>query len=288
MAGATMVAMQNPQAEVFIFHERPRRRFLIFFPLRDGEFYYFRHGKLLAKESYWRDQGLSHFDPEVELYHRFRAKKQLQLAKLFLYFGHEIPESGGAGYDASYSQRTFTVHNLADGLSRITDNSTKFELIVLATCFGGTPHTINALSPYAQTIVASPGNLHLSYFCLNPLGRLDIGLKDGDIPAFAKKFAHHAFNLLAEDIQTAVTVAVYDVERVREYLDDIDSIYTHARTTLAGQKPGSFDYCDCAEDSVYMLPGMSEGVDVFYRPSHFGRLKHKKNHSGWECRRIMK
>jgi hypothetical protein len=281
---ATRVAEQNPQAEVFIFHERPRRHALLLFPLRDGEFYYYRHGRLLAQESYWRDQGQSRFDPEATLYQRFRAGEQPQLVRLFLYFGHEIPEFGGAGYDASYSQRTFTVADLADGLKRITpDDSSRFDLLVLSTCFNGTPHTIAALAPYAQTIVASPDNLHLSYFDLQPFEQLDVGLRDGDMAGFAKNFARQAFDRLTEDIQTAVTVAVYDVDRVRGFLHAVDTVYYHTLNTLKGRTPGSIKHCDCADDPIYVLPGMSEGVEVFYRPSRFGRLKQKQNHSGWEC-----
>jgi hypothetical protein len=283
LVGATMVAVRNPQAEVFIFHERPRRHFLLFFPLRDGEFYYYRHGRLLAKESYRRDQGPSRFDPELELYHRFRAEEQPQPVRFFLYFGHEIPEFGGAGYDASYSDRTFTVHDLADGLKRITGDSTKVDLIVLSTCFNGTPYTIAALAPHTRTIVASPGNLHLSYFDLHPFEQLDAGVQDGDVSAFARDFAHHAFDRLTTDTQTAVTVVVYDVDRVRGYLHSVESVYDHALTTLKGQTPGSIEHCDCAEDSVYVLPGMTEGLDIFYRPPNFGPLKHKQHHSGWEC-----
>lgn len=286
--GAIRVAVRNPQAEVFVFHQRPRRHTLLFFPRRDGKIYYYRHGRLLAKELYWRDQGPSRFDPEVELYHRFRAGEQPQPVRLFLYFGHEIPEFGGAGYDASYSDRMFTVHDLADGLKRITRDSTKFDLIVLSTCFGGTPHTIAALAPYTRTIVASPDNLHLSYLDLHPFERLDVGLQDRDMAAFAIKFARQAFDRLTEDIQTAVTVAVYDVDRVQGYLNSIDSVYDHTLTTLKGQTPASIEHCDCEEDSAYVLPGMSEGVDVFYRPPRFGRSKHKQNHSGWECLRLLK
>ena len=55
LAGARKVAEQNSQAEVFIFHEITRRHSLLFFPRRDGKFSYYRNGKLIAKESYWRD-----------------------------------------------------------------------------------------------------------------------------------------------------------------------------------------------------------------------------------------
>ncbi|MBN2267152.1 MAG: hypothetical protein JW725_02305, partial [Candidatus Babeliaceae bacterium] len=40
--GAIRVAEQNPNAEVFIFHQRPRRHTLFFFPRRDGKIYYYR------------------------------------------------------------------------------------------------------------------------------------------------------------------------------------------------------------------------------------------------------
>jgi hypothetical protein len=288
LAKAKTVAERNPQAEVFIFHEKRRRHFLLFFPLRDGKFYYYRHGRLLAEESYWRDRGQSRFDTEVEFYHRFRAEERPQLVKCFLYFGHEIPEFGGAGYDASYSKRTFTVDDLAHGLKRITGDSTKFDLVVLSTCFSGTPHTIAALAPYGRYIIASPDNLHLSYFALDPFEQLDVGLPAGDVSAFAKTFAQYAFDRLTENIQTAVTVAVYDVDLVQGFLHSVDSVYDQALTTLKGETPASIEHCDCAEDPAYILPGMSQGVDVFYRPPRFGRLKHKQSHSGWECWRVLK
>ena len=100
---------------------------------------------------------------------------------------------------------------------------------------------------------------------------------------FAKNFARQAFDRLTENIQTAVTVAVYNSERVLEYLNSVSSVYDQALTTLKEQTPAYFEHCDCAEDSSYVLPGMSEGVDVFYRPPRFGRLKNKQSHSGWEC-----
>jgi hypothetical protein len=286
LAGAKRVAQQNPHTEVFIFHQRPRRHFLFFFPLRDGEFYYYRNGRLIANELYWRDQEQSHFDPEVELYRRFRADNQREMVSLFLYCGHEIPEVGGAGYDASYPDRTFTVHDFAGGLKEFTRDSTRFDLIVLSTCFGGTPYTIGVLGSFARYIIASPDNLHLSYFDLRSLERLDLSLRDGDVPAFAKRFAHQAFDRLTRDIQTAVSVAVYDVDRVQEFLHSIHGDYDHMLTTLKGETQASLatiEHCDCADLPAYVLPMMNEGVDVFYRPARFGRSKHKQNHSGWEC-----
>jgi hypothetical protein len=287
LAKAKTVAERNPRAEVFIFHERPRKHRLFFYPLRDGTFYYYRNGRLLAEESYWRDQGQSRFDPEMALYDRFRAEGSPDPVRLFLYFGHEIPEFGVTGYDASYKRRTFTVDDLADGLKRIAGDSTRIDLVVLSACFSGTPGTIAALAPYARYVVASPDNLHLSYFDLGPFERLDIGLREGDVLGFANTFARHAFDRLTEDVQTAVTVAVYDVDRVRGFVQSVDSIYDDALTMAKGKTPASVERCDCAEDPAYALPGVSEGIAVLYRPSRFGRLQHKESHSGWECWRLL-
>lgn len=286
LVGAKRVAQQNPNAEVFIFHQKPRPHFLFFFPLRDGEFYYYRNGQLIANELYWRDQEQSNFEPEVALYRRFRSDNQRKKVNVFLYCGHEIPEFGGAGYDASYPDRTFTVHNFASGLKDFTRDSLKLDLLILSTCFGGTPYTIGAFGSFTRTIIASPDNLHLSYFDLHSLERLDLSLRDEDMHAFAKRFAHQAFDRLTRDIQTAVSVVVYDVDRVQEFLHSIHMVYHQTLTTLKRETQTSMpmiEHCDCAELPEYTLPTMNEGVDVFYRPARFGRSKLKQNHSGWEC-----
>ncbi len=286
LAGAKRVAEENPQAEVFIFHQKPTSHFLFFFPLRDGEFYYYRNGRLIANELYWRDQEQSNFDLEVELYRRFRINNQREIISMFLYFGHEIPEFSIAGYDASYPDRTFTIDNLASGLKDFTNDSTRFDLMVLSTCYGGTPYTIGTLGSYARTIIASPDNLHLSYFDLNFLESLDLSLQDGDVPAFADRFARQSFDRLTRDIQTTVSVAVYEVDSAQEYLHSVYTTYENTLNTLNEKKKSflsSIEHCDCAEIPAYVLPNMSNGVNVFYRPALFGRTKNKQNHSGWEC-----
>lgn len=283
---ATSVATRNPHTEVLIFHQRHRRRLLgLFSPFRDGTFYYYRNGELLDKVSYWRNRGQTRFDPEVELYNQYHLEGQSQQVKLFLYFGHEIPEFDKAGYDASYKQRFFAIDDLAGGLKSIASDSTRFDLVVLSTCFNGTPRTVGALAPYARYIIASPGNLHLSYFDLEPLEQLDVGLRDGDVSTFATQLARHAFDRLTEDIQTEITAAVYDVDRVKGFLGTVDDVFDRALTTPAGDSPPPAERFDCAEDPAYAVDGMSDGVTVFYRASRFGREKNKATHSGWECAR---
>jgi hypothetical protein len=284
LSGVKKVASRNREAEVFIFHQIKSKRSLFVFPRRDGKMYYYRHGRIRAQESYRRGKGQLRFDSEVKLFHQFRAEGQSEPIQMFFYYGHEIPETDGTGYDVSNSRRRFTIHDLADGLNYFIHDSTKFDLLVLSTCFNGTPHTIATLSPYARTIVASPDNLHLSYFSLYPLEYLDINLRTDDMAGFAKDYARQSFESLKQDIQTTITVAVYDVDRVQGYVRGVDSLYAQTLTAPVGGRPGIFEYIDCADDSAYVRPGMNEGVDIFYRPPRFGRLQNKLYHSGWGCR----
>jgi hypothetical protein len=289
LAAARTVARQNPEAEVFIFHEKPRKRLLWLFSIRhDGKCYYYRNGRLAAEESYRRDEGRERFEPEVKLHERFRAEGGARTLRAFCYFGHEIPEFGGAGYDASYGKRVFRVDDLEVGLRGLAGDSTKFDMIVLSTCYGGTPYTIAALAPFARYILASPGNLHLSYFDLGPFERLDVGLLDGDVPAFARKCAQRSFDRLTAELQTEITVGLYDVDRVRGYLRSVSGVYARTLASRTGERPGSVERCDCAEEPAYVLPGMSDGVEMLYRPARFGRMKNKPSHSGWECWRLPK
>ncbi|MBK6914923.1 MAG: hypothetical protein IPH11_15170 [Ignavibacteriales bacterium] len=283
---AEKIAEQNPTAEVFIFHQKPRGHFLFFFPLKDGEFYYYRNGNLIANESYWRDQEKSNLDFEAEIYHLYHVANQNKFIKMFLYFGHEIPEFGGEGYDESYPDRSFTIDDLASGMKSFTSDSIKFDLTVLSTCYGGTPNTIGKLVPFAQTIIASPENLHLSYFDISALEQLDVNLKDGDVPAFAKRFARQSFDKLAGSIETTVSVVVYDIKQVQNYLNSVQKDYdlildSLKRLTQADQE--ALEHCDCADIPAYQISTINNGVEILYRPARFGRSKNKQSHSGWEC-----
>lgn len=286
LAGAIRVAERNSQAEVFIFHEKPRKHTLLIFPRRDGEFYYYRNGRLIARESYWRNQGPARFSPEIAFHQRFRSAKANSPIRMFLYFGHEIPEVGGTGYDASYKNRSFTIQDLVDGLRDMKPDSAKFDLVVLSTCFNGTPYIVSKLSPLARYVMASPGNLHLSYFDLQPFEALDVNLQNRDVLSFARNSAKQAYDRLVKDIQTEITIAVYDVDRVTQYVNSVDSIYTRNLAAHEVSPTTTMQRCDCAEDPAFRSDAMSEGIEVFFRPARFGRSAQKKTHSGWECPKL--
>jgi hypothetical protein len=177
---------------------------------------------------------------------------------------------------------------LAAGVGEIAGERKKIDLITLATCFGGTPYTIGALAPYARYIIASPDNLHLSYFDLEPLASLDVGSSDGDVAAFADRFARNAFEQLAREVQTVVSVVVYDVNDVSTFVDSVTDAYDRTLMAANATTPESLERCDCADDAAYSMPEMNRGLTIHYRAPRFGRTKNEARHSGWECWRNAK
>lgn len=284
LAGAIRVGEQNPGSEVLIFHQKIRNDFLFIFPRCDGEWYRYRNGSLIAEGTYWRGKGALRFELEVDLYRQFGANNEVSGARMFLYFGHEIPESPGKNYDVSYPDQPFTVNDLAAGLQGFINTSRKFDLLVLSTCYGGTPYTISTLGPYAKTIVASPENLHLSYFDLRALEWLEISTEEDALSAFADRFAREAFDRLRERTLTAVTVAVYDVNRVQDFLRSVQRTpeeWPVAGTQIEPATNEEQTHVDCSDDQSDTTASISDGVKVYYRPALFGRFRDTQRHSGW-------
>jgi hypothetical protein len=143
LAKAQAVGEGNPNAEVIIFHQIARRHALLLFPRHDGRAYYYRHGRLLAETSYWRDQGKARFDPEVRLYEQFTALQSRPPVRILFYFGHELPEIAAAGYDAS-CETVLSSSTTAEGGERSPGSSG--DRPVCSPRFGERP-PISALAP---------------------------------------------------------------------------------------------------------------------------------------------
>ena len=288
LAKAHTVARANPEAEVFIFHDKPLRKTLFFFKQRDGDFYYYRNGELAATHSYWRDEGkgAARFAAHGALYNTYRSMQSSSLVRptrMFLYFGHEIPEVEGLHYDASYPDSTLTVKKFSSDLRAFSSDAKHFDLSVLSTCFNGTPHSIAAIATHTRYVIASPTNLHLSYLDIAPFEHLESTLGNRDIASFARVVAKNAFDKLTASVQTVVSVAVYDVAKVESYTQSIDAAYTQALASIASAPMLTLAHCDCAEQAPFNSPLMGSGVEVFYRPAIFGRDAKKLQHSGWSC-----
>jgi hypothetical protein len=297
---AFMIAGALTHGEVFIFHQKPRRR-VLFFSSNDGQFYYYRNGERKSEHAYMRKHSPSIWDEEASLFRSYRAGKKpvptkaAKPLRIFLFFGHQVYETGGLGYYSSYADETFSVHELATGISLFTAHGTglisnnsdqesdkPFDLIVLSTCRGGTPGTIQSLSPLTRYIIASPENLHLSYMNMSMLR--DLETWDGnDLQTFLMDLVDVAFAKLTQLTNTVVSIALYDTDKVSPYLESIEDEYKDRAHALEEDDLVPLDFYDCQDDPIFSRECIGEGVFILYRPPLFGRNKSKSSHSGWEC-----
>lgn len=281
---AMAMAKNCPRAEVFIFHQKPKRKWLFLIDRPDGSFYYFRNGAQLASGSYHRRSRLSELDSESEIIKTHHARGSEERVSGFLYFGHALTELG----DKSPRQSP-NVRGLAQGLScllsEVDPNLMKFDLVVLSACYSGTPGIIAELAHYSRYILASPDDLHLAYLDIQPLRRLDnIGFSE--VHSLAREMASHSLARLQEWTQTSIALAVYDVERIAPFLEKVQSRQAAGLTSQSpnSPQPAKVEYCDCLDKPSAAAEIPSAGVEVYYQPPRFGRLKNKTKHSGWACR----
>lgn len=296
---AISVAEGLPNSEVFIFHQKSKRHFLFFFPLKDGEFYYYRSGQLIENESYNSNASLQNLDIEAAFFREYASYVPDLPGKIvrnfFLYYGHEIPESGGMGYNPSYPEKPFSIDNLSKALSLFKNASqigdAKFDFLLLSTCYNGTPGVIEKLAPYASYIMASPEYLHLSYISSEHLKKLPQAGQTEDLHSYLKSFAEAAFTRLKEDTRTMITIAIYDADRVKDFLNMYkyakaaerniqDETGSTPRITPALDAAGCID---CSREASFDSKAAKQGIDLFYNPPQFGKYKGKLTHSGWGC-----
>ncbi len=294
VAQAISVAEKVTNGEVFIYHQKPKRRLLFFIPLKDGDFYYYRRGKRIAKEAYSRTALPAPLAKEAQFFETYRTQRQGKtgddsLKNIFLYYGHEIPEFSGAGYHKSYPKLSFTVDHLAEGLKRFQEivpgRQRTFDIALLSTCNNGTPGSVARLAPFCDYLIASPENLHLSYVDSHILGDLDkIGHRDNE--QIAGELASRAFDRLVETAQTAVTISLYDTRKAAEFLNAVAVLYDSLTTIVQQQARMDIECFDCNDVNSVFEQTADSGVRIFYRPPRFGKYKRKKQHSGWGCWRL--
>ncbi|SMO58662.1 hypothetical protein SAMN06265218_10673 [Fodinibius sediminis] len=280
---ARAVARKASRGEVFIFHQRPEKNILGLFPKKDRRMYHYRGGTLVARKSY-SPRGETPFRAEAALYrsHRREGDSGERSKRILLYYGHEIPARPRRGYYQSRPSVLFGSDSFSEGIARFQGPGTDlFDLVVLSTCNNGTPGMISNLEGRAHHVLASPQNLHLSHIDTDPLTALE------DNPALppaelADRMADHTFERMEPWMQTAVTIARYDMQEVGGYVGDLARRVEHP-FRQGGPKTQGVDNIDCAR----LLPGeavRSEGVRVWFKPPAFGRQSDRKNHSGWGCR----
>lgn len=270
---ARATAEANPEAEVFVFHQRGRRGL----SSQNGTLELFRNGTLVLRRGYRRDSG--GLEAEVALHRELtRLAPSADAQRLFLYFGHQIPERPESGYHSSLPRASFSLGRLADGLAGFLPPGNRFDLAVLSTCNNGTPTAVAALTPRARYLVASPADLHLSHLATRTLEHLErrASREEG---LLARELALVSFRDLVERVSTIVTISVYD-------LDTLAPLVAEAAAELQSRlanADGQLKFFDCGEDPRFAGLAGLPGVTVLYRPPRFGRERNKTAHSGLCC-----
>jgi hypothetical protein len=253
-------AEKGINSEYFIFHLKPERRFLFFFPTEESDFYHYREGKLINQLKYFRYEPVDGHSAESHLITNSSSDSADKKRNILLYYGHEIPLEESYGYNYSFRSVPFGLESFSGRLKELLTvlEITRFDLLILSTCNNGSPAFISELSSLADFIVAAPGDLHLSQMNSSSLLMLE---DDPNIETktLAGHFAATAFNTLTQNALTEIVIAVYDTRPLTQGND-----FTQ----------------NACEDSV--LP--DGNIRVFFQPAKFGRDKNKAAHTGWYCK----
>lgn len=278
---AQAVAKDASRGEVFIFHQRPERKILWLFPKKDRRMYHYRNGELVNKISYSPEDART-FAAESKLYkiYSLPTGSEKPLRRVLSFYGHEIPRESQTGYHQSRPDVYFGTHPFTDGVAQFNlSDSSRFDLIVLSTCNNGTPDMVNRLKNMADYVLASPHNLHLSHIDSDSLSVLerDPSISTADL---AGKMADQTFDRLSKSIQTEITLALYNMDEVKNYVSVLAQRL--ARQMSEKEQRLATDNIDCTRLLPDEMPG-STGVNVWFKPPAFGKKSTDESHSGWGC-----
>jgi len=282
--GALNIAEKAESGEVFIFYKRPDKRFLGIFPRRVSRLYHYAKGELISRVSYRHsDKSEDLFTTEARLYNQYRTHSGNENRQnYFLYFGHEIPDDKGKRYHRTNPDIVVNTASFSAGIQKflITDYQ-RYNLVVLSTCNNGTPVMADYLMPLSDVMLASPQNLHLSHIDSESLNLLESEPGISSIQ-LAHSMAEQTYRRLESEIETAITLTVYDLETVQEYQNELQSFST-AYSSLGSLQHFS-DNIDCREIPFFEGDIFGSGLKTWYKPARFGRNAAITTHTGWGCK----
>src|SRR5699024_2105996 len=276
---AVKVARKARHGEVFVYHQKPETKILWIFPRKDRLMAHFRNGRRIHREKYSPTSDGKAFSREEQLFHRYRTQDSERT--FFLYYGHEIPQDSTLSYFQSRPDAKLSTDNFVAGESSFLADSSTFELTVLSTCENGSPSMVKKQQPLTKYLLASQQDLHLSQIDSEKLLLLE---ENPDITTkkLSKAIAMDSFNRLSTFLQTAVTLSIYDMERVGNYIDSLSVKDSNAVKDTNGGivEQGK---TDCANLPFWNAYQPSDGVITFFKPAKFGDQANKEEHSGWGC-----
>lgn len=287
-SGVLTTAMEVGEAaqsgEVIIYYQRSEKRILGLFPQKGSRFYHYKNGQLVNKVKYRHpDRKEAFLTTEVQLMNKYRSQNRSHdHQNYFLYFGHEIPSESGKEYHRSLAGIDVSSATFARGIQNfLLSDEDRFAMVVLSTCNNGTPAMAELLIPFTDVMLASPQNLHLSHIDSDSMTLLE--MEPGITPLqLGHSMAEQTFHRLEATIHTTITIALYNFEKVRAYINSLTSIT--AANTNTDRSIQFKDNVDCAELFYPDTVRYRNGVETWYKPARFGRKSGQSTHSGWGCK----
>lgn len=281
---ALAIAENARSGEVFIFYQRPEKKFLGIFPQKRSRFYHYTNGQKSTQVKYRHSDKQEPFlATEAQLYKQYGEHTPgNDRQHYFLYFGHEIPKEKGTNYHRTLPDIEVNTASFAGGIRQFFGaDEQKFDLVVLSTCNNGTPAMAELLMPATELLLASPQNLHLSHIDTDSMAILE--RDPGPSPVqLAQSMAGQTYRRLAATIQTTITLALYELDKVQPYINELHtSAVTHEQSAQANLFR---DNADCARFPFFDAGKYQAGVETWFKPSRFGRGNNSETHSGWGCK----
>ena len=285
---ALSVADEAESGEVFIFYQRPEKSFLGLFPRKNSRFYHYTNGEKTSQVNYrYSDSNEEFLTTEARLYNQYQNYSgEENQRNFFLYFGHEIPDEEGNKYHRTLPDIEVNIETFSSGIQKfVTEDDQWYDLVTLSTCNNATPKMATHLMPFSRVLLASPQNLHLSHIDSQKLGLLE---SNPEISSFqlADSMASQTYRRLEKEIQTTITLSVYDLNIIKEYQNELHNFVT-AYGTL-DQKQSFLNNSDCKHTSFFDEDIFAKGVKTWYKPARFGRTSSGNTHSGWGCTPLAK
>ncbi|MCH8496440.1 MAG: hypothetical protein LAT57_12525, partial [Balneolales bacterium] len=269
---AIEVAQAAKSGEVLIYHHRRERKWLGLIPRSSSQLYHFRFGLMVNQINYRHAKNSNAFlSDEIKLTHEFRTLNQGANHRYYLlYFGHEIPIQSSRGYHRSQPDVEVDTQSFANGIRGFLSTDTDvFDIVVLSTCNNGTPTMANHLSSTSKVMLASPQNLHLSHMNSSKMTLLESYPEISPL-SLGRSIAEQSFQQLEASVNSTITLALYDLDIVKNYTSSFSQQIDEGNTTTQ-----FFDNIDCADVLNQDIARFEDGVETWFKPAHFGRQASK-------------
>ena len=288
---AIEVAENAKSGEIFVFYQRPENRILGLFSRKKSRLYHYLNGEKIAETNYRHtDKNEAFLTEEGRLFNLHRSQTRrlnrhfTESQSYFLYFGHEIPLSNGESYHSTLPNISVNIKSFTEGLRNfLQPEDQRFNMILLSTCNNGSPIMAEHLLLLTDVMLASPQNLHLSHINSEKMGLLETspGISSTQL---AHNMADHTFKRLNLEIQSTITLSVFDFDVVQLNQKEL---FTFSKSHQPKSSIMDFsDNIDCSHIASFDVDTFGRGVKTWYKSAKFGRRSSTNIHSGWGCKSI--